>query len=176
MIRSFNIKNKEFKLIYEMSGHFLNFPELKETDKDEATEEWNPFHKLLYRSDSGYVLIENETFEEDEEDLCDPYELLTECFLEEYPHLYVRAQLYNAIETLSCRRGLILNIYQLYDDTVNFFLIDDKKLYRRLQKINGSQAVQMIDDYIVRCLAESDDSSGWICARITDGKYEKYEV
>ena len=176
MIRSFSIKNEEFKLIYEMSGHFLDFRELKEDDEKETVEEWNPFNKLLYRSDNAYVLIENETFEEEEEDLCDPYELLTECLLEDYPHLYVRAQLYDAIEAMSRRKGLILNVYQFYDDTVNFFLIDDMKLYRRLKKINASEAVRIINDYIARSLAESDDHSSWICARITDGKYEKYEV
>lgn len=178
MVKTFKLSNEEYDLEYETVGHYLSDHELQAPNDDddgyhtEIEEELNQFSQLLYRSESNTVLIENWTSEEEE--LYDPYDLLSDCFLKSNPDLYIREELYDAIDSLSRQKGLILKIYQFYDNTVNFYLIDDTKFYERLQKTFGTETIQMINDYINQSILNSDGEHGWICAKITNGKYEKW--
>ena len=164
--------NDKYELEFDSKGYIADAPM-----DDDFPSMLRYFQKRIYRSSKSIILVDNCDLHQTT--ICDIDELIKDCFLRDKPTLSISPNLYEAINHLNEDKNYILRIYQVWDDAINFCLIDDVKLYKKLEISRCSSFNEFIIYSIEKYINDSIFESGYPIhhneAIIVDGVYRKYK-
>ena len=165
--------NDKYELEFDSKGYFADSP----MDDDFPYSMIWYFQKRIYRSSKSIILVDN--YDLHQSTICEIDELIKDCFLRDKPKLSISSNLYDAINHLNEDKNYILRIYQQWDDAIRFCLIDDVKLYKKLQISKYDSFNEFIIYSIEKYINDSIFESGYPIhhneAIIVDGFYRKYK-